>query len=119
MQFFGKLPILFSDFISLYIKFENDTLSEILGLKVEMPETALCDLQKRPVQAQFHQNRRNQVADFMFYLEKAGIIAQSRGKTEGIRQLGKVENTYIVKDEIEYGCRKIHAGKSGIRRLIN
>ena len=62
---------------------------------------------------------RNQVADFMFYLEKAGIIAQSREKTEGIRQLGKVEKTYIVKDEIEYGYRKIHAGKSGIRRLIN
>lgn len=39
--------------------FPVDTLSEILGLKVEMPETALCDLQKRPVQAQFHQNREN------------------------------------------------------------
>ena len=45
---------------------------------------------------------RNQVADFMFYLEKAGIIAQSRKKTEGIRQLGKVEKTYMDNTNLAY-----------------
>lgn len=45
---------------------------------------------------------RNQVADFMFYLEKAGIIAQSREKTEGIRQLGKVEKTYMDNTNLAY-----------------
>lgn len=45
---------------------------------------------------------RNQVADFMFYLEKAGIIAQSREKTEGVRQLGKVEKTYMDNTNLAY-----------------
>lgn len=45
---------------------------------------------------------RNQVADFMFYLEKAGIIAQSREKTEGIRQLGKVQKTYMDNTNLAY-----------------
>ena len=45
---------------------------------------------------------RNQVADFMFYLEKAGIIAQLRGTTEGIRQLGKIEKTYLDNTNLAY-----------------
>ena len=45
---------------------------------------------------------RNQVADFMFYLEKAGIIAQLRGTTEGIRQLGKIEKIYLDNTNLAY-----------------
>lgn len=45
---------------------------------------------------------RNQVADFLFYLEKAGIIAQLRGTTAGIRQLGKVEKTYLDNTNLAY-----------------
>lgn len=45
---------------------------------------------------------RNLVADFLFYLEKAGIIAQLRGTTEGIRQLGKVEKTYLDNTNLSY-----------------
>ena len=45
---------------------------------------------------------RNQVADFLFYLEKAGIVSQLRGTTEGIRQLGKVEKTYLDNANLAY-----------------
>lgn len=38
---------------------------------------------------------RNQVKDFMFYLEKAGIISQLRTQVQGIRALGKVEKVYL------------------------
>ncbi|MEG0518776.1 MAG: AAA family ATPase [Bacteroidales bacterium] len=38
---------------------------------------------------------RNQVTDFMFYLEKAGIISQLRTQVQGIRALGKVEKVYL------------------------
>lgn len=45
---------------------------------------------------------RNQVADFLFYLEKAGIVAQLRSTTEGIRLLGKVEKTYLDNTNLAY-----------------
>jgi hypothetical protein len=38
---------------------------------------------------------RNQVTDFMFYLEKAGIISQLRTQVQGIRALGKIEKVYL------------------------
>ena len=45
---------------------------------------------------------RNQVTDFLYYLEKAGIIAQLRGTTGGIRQLGKVEKVYLDNTNLAY-----------------
>jgi len=45
--------------------------------------------------AQMMNVHRNQVTDFMYYLEKAGIIAQLRNHTKGIRELGKVEKVYL------------------------
>jgi len=38
---------------------------------------------------------RNQVVDFLYYLEKAGVISQLRNNTGGIRLLGKVEKVYL------------------------
>lgn len=45
---------------------------------------------------------RNMVTDFLFYLEKAGIIAQLRTSTSDIRQLGKVEKTYLDNPNLAY-----------------
>lgn len=45
---------------------------------------------------------RNQVTDFIFYLEKAGIISQLRSTTGGIRQLGKVEKIYLDNTNLAY-----------------
>lgn len=38
---------------------------------------------------------RNQVTDFMYYLEKAGIISQLRSEVKGIRALGKIDKVYL------------------------
>lgn len=38
---------------------------------------------------------RNQVTDFMYYLEKAGVISQLRSEVKGIRALGKIEKVYL------------------------
>jgi len=45
--------------------------------------------------AQMIDVHRNQVADYLFYLEKAGIIALLRSNTKGVRLLGKVEKIYL------------------------
>ncbi|HEY5510495.1 MAG TPA: hypothetical protein VIK10_05630 [Prolixibacteraceae bacterium] len=45
--------------------------------------------------AQMIDVHRNQVADYLFYLEKAGIIALLRNNTKGVRLLGKVEKIYL------------------------
>lgn len=38
---------------------------------------------------------RNQISDFLVYLEKAGVLMQLRNDTGGIRGLGKVEKIYL------------------------
>jgi predicted AAA+ superfamily ATPase len=38
---------------------------------------------------------RNQVVDFLYYLEKVGIVIQLRNQTQGIRLLGKVEKVFL------------------------
>jgi len=45
--------------------------------------------------AQMIDVHRNQVADYLFYLEKAGIVALLRSNTKGVRLLGKVEKVYL------------------------
>lgn len=45
--------------------------------------------------AQMIDVHRNQVVDYLYYLEKAGMIAQLRNSTKGIRLLGKVEKIYL------------------------
>lgn len=45
---------------------------------------------------------RNQIAEFMYYFEKAGIINQLKDKTEGIRAIGKVEKIYLDNPNLMY-----------------
>lgn len=45
---------------------------------------------------------RNQVTDYMYYLEKAGVIMQLRGSTKGIRALGKIEKVYLNNTNLMY-----------------
>lgn len=45
--------------------------------------------------AEMLQISRNNVADYLLYMEDAGMIAQLRHQTEGIRLLGKVEKVYL------------------------
>jgi uncharacterized protein len=45
--------------------------------------------------AEMLQISRNNVADYLLYMEDAGMIAQLRHHTEGIRLLGKVDKVYL------------------------
>lgn len=45
---------------------------------------------------------RNKVTDFIYYLEKAGLVGQLRDQTKGIRALGKVEKIYLGNTNLIY-----------------
>ena len=45
---------------------------------------------------------RNLVTDFLYYLERAGIISQLRNNTGGIRLLGKIEKIYLDNTNLIY-----------------
>ena len=45
---------------------------------------------------------RNQIVDFLYYMERAGIILQLRTHTKGIRLLGKVEKIYLANSNLIY-----------------
>lgn len=45
---------------------------------------------------------RNQLGDYLLYVEKAGMITQLRDKTGGIRGLGKVDKVYIDNTNLAY-----------------
>lgn len=45
---------------------------------------------------------RNYLSDYLLYIEKAGMIAQVRDATGGIRGLGKVEKIYLDNTNLIY-----------------
>ncbi len=45
---------------------------------------------------------RNDIPNFMFYLEKAGVINQLRDDTKGIKLLGKVDKVYLSNTNLAY-----------------
>ena len=38
---------------------------------------------------------RNNSADYLLFMEEAGMISQLRSKTEGVRALGKIDKIYL------------------------
>lgn len=61
---------------------------------------------------------RNQVTDFLYYLERAGIIAQLRGETGGIRLLGKVEKVYLDNTNLIYALAENKSDIGNIRETF-
>ena len=45
---------------------------------------------------------RNNVADYLLYIEEAGLITQLRDQTGGIRSLGKVDKVYLENTNLIY-----------------
>lgn len=45
---------------------------------------------------------RNNIADYLMYMEEAGMIAQLRDETGGIRGLGKVDKVYLDNTNLVY-----------------
>lgn len=49
---------------------------------------------------------RNNIADYFLYMEEAGMVAQLRNNTEGIRALGKIDKIYLDNTNLAYSLAK-------------
>ena len=61
---------------------------------------------------------RNYLADYLLYIEKAGMIAQLRDDTGGIRGLGKVEKIYIDNTNLIYALGRESPNIGNIRETF-
>ena len=68
--------------------------------------------------AQMIDVHRNQVVDYLFYLEKAGIISQLRNSTKGLRLLGKVEKIYLNNPNLIYAIAEGTPDLGNIRETL-
>lgn len=61
---------------------------------------------------------RNSIADYCLYIEEAGLIAQLRDKTGGIRGLGKVDKVYLDNTNLVYNLGRESADIGNIRETF-
>ncbi len=61
---------------------------------------------------------RNNVSDYLMYLEEAGLIAQLRDDTSGIRGLGKVDKIYMDNTNLIYNIGDESANIGNIRETF-
>lgn len=61
---------------------------------------------------------RNNIADYLLYMEEAGMIAQLRSQTEGIRALGKVDKVYVDNSNLIYSLASENRNKGNIRETF-
>ena len=61
---------------------------------------------------------RIQVKDYLFYMEKAGLIGQLRDTTGGIRALGKVEKIYLDNPSLAYHLSDGHPDTGNMRETF-
>ncbi|MGM9841252.1 MAG: ATP-binding protein [Candidatus Limisoma sp.] len=56
---------------------------------------------------------RNNVADYLLYIEEAGLITQLRDQTGGVRSLGKVDKVYLENTNLIYALVNDGAAEIG------
>jgi len=61
---------------------------------------------------------RNSVADYCLYIEEAGLIAQLRPNTGGIKGLGKVEKIYLDNTNLVFSLGQQNANLGNIRETF-
>lgn len=61
---------------------------------------------------------RNNIADYLLYIEEAGMIYQLRDHTGGIRGLGKVEKIYLDNSNLIYALADDGSNKGNIRETF-
>src|SRR5690606_27616593 len=61
---------------------------------------------------------RNNVADYLLYIEEAGMIAQLRDETGGIRGLGKVSKVYLDNTNLAYNLAKENQNLGNVRETF-
>lgn len=58
---------------------------------------------------------RNDIANYLFYMERAGMVTQLRDTTGGIRGLGKVEKLYLDNTNLIYALASERGDIGNIR----
>ena len=61
---------------------------------------------------------RNVIADYLLYMEEAGMLAQLRDDTKGIRGLGKINKVYLDNTNLVYILGGENANKGNIRETF-
>ena len=61
---------------------------------------------------------RNDIPDYLLYMERAGMIAQLRDTTAGIRGLGKVEKLYLDNPNLIYALATEQADIGNVRETF-
>ena len=61
---------------------------------------------------------RNVIADYLLYMEEAGMLAQLRDDTKGIRGLGKINKVYLDNTNLVYILTGGNANKGNIRETF-
>ena len=61
---------------------------------------------------------RNNISDYCLYIEEAGIIAQLRDNTGGIRGLGKVDKIYLDNTNLIYNLAEDTSDRGNIRETF-
>lgn len=61
---------------------------------------------------------RNDIPDYLVYMERAGMITQLRNYTGGIRGLGKVEKLYLDNTNLIYALSPEHADIGNVRETF-
>lgn len=61
---------------------------------------------------------RNNVADYLHFMEEAGLVAQLRSQTEGIRALGKVDKVYLDNTNLAYNLAGENQNKGNVRETF-
>lgn len=61
---------------------------------------------------------RNNIADYLLYMEEAGMLAQLRSHTEGVRGLGKVDKVYLENTNLVYSLAGENQNKGNVRETF-
>ena len=61
---------------------------------------------------------RNNIADYLLYMEEAGMIIQLRSQTAGVRALGKVDKVYLENSNLVYSLADDKQNKGNIRETF-
>lgn len=61
---------------------------------------------------------RNNVADYLLYIEEAGMVAQLRNETGGIRGLGKVDKVYLDNTNLVYNLVRENQNIGNVRETF-
>lgn len=61
---------------------------------------------------------RNDIPDYLIYMERAGMISQLRNATGGLRALGKVEKLYLDNTNLIYALAPEHADIGNVRETF-